>query len=143
MLNFLSSLPSSQSPNADDPGDDALYPLAVGGNEILSEIFLGGGQWTAYKELPSDDWSSLGCFNGNNDLLYHIGENVTVVNLNNWEVYDIDAAPAAMQFPLTCSLMVDPEPNQIIQRFGTAGPRSRGAGPLALDSHFSKQNHRS
>ena len=47
-----------QSPNADNAGDQTLYPLVVGGNEIMSEIF-DGTQWNQYRELPDDDWSSL------------------------------------------------------------------------------------
>jgi len=88
------------SPDIDAPDDDDnLYPLLVGGNQAETTIFDSTGVWRDYYPLPQDDWSSEGCLVWRppaGDLLYHFGDNVTVLNLNDFDDYDIDEMPEAL-----------------------------------------------
>ncbi len=77
----------AQVPNVTNPGDTTLYPTMVGVYEETDMYNPDTNTWSLYESIPDDNtWYSSNCLIQYQNFIYHIGQNVSVIDPTTWSI---------------------------------------------------------
>ncbi len=87
-----------------DSDSDELVPLVLGLTQQTEIYDPESKQWKQYRELDGNYWVQTGCIVQYEENIYHVDDQVTLLNTSGWEFLPVASVPEFLQNPGRCAI---------------------------------------